>query len=228
MNAFFWRVLIVGLIVGLSGAFVPPCRAADELKKEDVLKSIKSGERFLISKQLPNGSFDSPMNPMYPTGPTALATLALLNIGLTPQDPPIKKALEFLRSQRPPSKTYEAGLQLMVYAAAKDGPRDRARMAAIVRDLEDGQDSTSNMRGGWHYDLRKGTNSHDHSNTQYAVLGLRDAAFAGIPTSRKSWELTREHWKKAQDADGGWSYMGPGGGSTILRPHCTVRCPYER
>ncbi|HLQ44942.1 MAG TPA: DUF4159 domain-containing protein, partial [Planctomycetaceae bacterium] len=42
---------------------------------------------------------------------------------------------------------------------------------------------------------------------------LREAAFAGIPTSRKGWELTREHWIKAQDGDGGWGY-GFQGGST--------------
>ena len=214
MNALKLQAVWLVVVVGLSGAFVPTSRAADDLKPEAVLKSIELGKRFLVSKQLPNGSFDSPISAAYPTGPTALATLALLNVGMTPQDLPIQKALEFLRSQRPPPKTYEAGLQLMVFAAAKDGHRDRARMVTIVSDLEKGQDSTSGNRGGWHYDLLPGTTSFDHSNTQYAVLGLREAAFAGIPTSRKSWELTREHWTKTQDPDGGWSYTVGGGGSS--------------
>ena len=102
----------------------------------------------------------------------------------------------------------------MVYAAAKDGGRDRARMMTIVKDLEAAQDTISEHRGGWHYEVRPGTNSFDHSNVQYAVLGLREAAFAGIPTSRKGWELTREHWTKTQEGDGGWSYTTNGGGSS--------------
>ncbi len=214
-TAMRWFVVVVGLSV----AFASPSRAADDLKPEAVLKSIESGKRFLISKQITdgtrfNGSFESPIGAGYPTGPTALATLALLNVGMTPQDPPIQRALEFLRSQRPPVKTYEAGLQLMVYAAAKDGNRDRARMMTIVKDLEDAQDMTTEYRGGWHYDLGQKTTSFDHSNVQYAVLGLREAAFAGIPTNRKTWELTREHWTKTQEADGGWSYSVGGGSSS--------------
>ena len=214
MNALMLRAVWFIVAVGLSGAFMSPSRAADDLKPEAVLKSIDLGKRFLISKQLPDGSFDSPFSGIYSTGPTALATLALLNVGMTPQDPPIQKALKFLREQNPPTKTYDAGLQLMVYAAAKDGNRDRARMVTIVSELEAAQDSTSANRGGWHYDVRPGTASFDHSNVQYAVLGLREAAFAGIPTSRKTWELTREHWTKTQEADGGWGYTSGGGGTS--------------
>jgi hypothetical protein len=204
----------LGLFVASAVTGNQPLTAADDLKPEVVLKSIESGKRFLISKQRPDGSFESPISEIYPTGPTALATLALLNVGMTPQDKPIQEALKFLREQRPPTKTYEAGLQLMVYAAAKDGNRDRARMMTIVKDLEEAQDKTSDFRGGWHYDVRPGTTSFDHSNVQYAVLGLREAAFAGIPTNRKTWELTREHWTKTQEGDGGWSYTTGGGGSS--------------
>ncbi len=193
-----------------------PARAADELRPEAVLKSIESAKRFLISQQGPDGTFPSMFNAlgMYPTGGTSLATLALLNIGMTPQDPPIQKALAFLREQKSPNKTYEAGLQLMVYAAAKDGNKDRARMAGIVRTLEEAQQQADNSRGWWSYTLAPNSNGSDHSNTQYAVMGLREAAFAGIPTSRKGWELTREHWTNAQGGDGGWTYGFNGGGST--------------
>jgi hypothetical protein len=200
--------------IALSAVAERPVRAADELTPEKVLKSIESGKRFLLAKQEADGSFPSGLNVLYPTGPSALATLALLNIGMTPQEEPIRRALEFLRKQRPPTKTYEAGLQLMVYAAAKDGNRDRARMATIVNMLEDAQNTTGGEAGGWHYAVQPGTNSYDHSNTQYAVLGLREAAFAGIPTSRKSWELTRKHWQETQNGDGGWGYSGRGGGSS--------------
>lgn len=191
----------------------PTALPADDLKQEVVLKAIEKGKRYLLATQSPNGSWPHQWSAMYPTGGTAIATLALLNIGMTPADEPIRRALENLRSQRPPEKTYEAGLQLMVFAAAKDGSRDRGRMATIVRILEEGQDATSPDRGWWGYGLAPNSIGTDHSNAQYAVLGLREAAFAGIPTSRKSWELTREHWTKAQQGDGGWTYH-MGGAST--------------
>ncbi len=186
--------------------------AADDLKPEAVLKSIEKGKRYLLNSQRPDGTWPCIFNDSYPTGATSLATLALLNIGMTPQDQAIKKALEYLRSQRPPEKTYEAGLQLMVYAAAKDGNRDRARMMTITKSLEDAQD-TNGGSGWWSYGLSGGPGS-DHSNTQYAVLGLREAAFAGVPTSRKGWEATKRHWVTAQSADGGWGYTAAGNGSS--------------
>ncbi len=186
-------------------------KSADDLKQENVLKAIEKGKRYLLAVQGPDGSWPHQWSGVYPSGGTALATLALLNIGMTPADEPIHRALENLRAQRPPTKTYEAGLHLMVFAAAKDGIRDRGRMASIVRILEEGQDTNGPDRGWWNYGLTSNTQGSDHSNTQYAVLGLREAAFAGIPTSRKGWELTREHWTKAQGADGGWTYQMAGG-----------------
>lgn len=214
MNQTFGRAIGWITVVLLSAVESQYVRAADGLKPEAVLKSIEAGKRFLISKQGPNGQWDSQHNGMYPSGATALATLALLNVGMTAQDPPIQRALEFLRSKPAPEMTYEAGLQLMVYAAAKDEKRDRARMLAIVHKLEDAQDTTGTHPGWWNYHLRPGTQGSDHSNTQYAVLGLREAAFAGIPTSRKGWELTRQHWIKAQSADGGWGYQVGGNSSS--------------
>ena len=200
----------VALLLLLAGG---SARAADGLTKETVVKSIEAGKRFLIGKQAPGGSFGGGVD-SYPTGLTALATLALLNVGMTPQDQPIKNALEFLRSKQTPESTYEAGLQLMVYAAAKDEKRDRARMLAIAHKLEEGQVARGDHPGGWHYLLPANSNAFDHSNTQYAVLGLREAAFAGIPTSRKGWELTRTHWTSSQLQDGGWGYGAEGSLST--------------
>lgn len=214
MNRILGRTMRLIAAVLLAMAACEHVLAADALKPEAVVKAIEKGKQFLISKQSPDGSWPNALNGMYPTGPTALATLALLNIGMTPQDPPIQKALKFLREKSSPGMTYEAGLQLMVYAAAKDENRDRARMLSIVRKLEEAQDTNGQYPGWWGYQLTAGGHGTDHSNTQYAVLGLREAAFAGIPTSRKGWELTRQHWTKAQSPDGGWGYTAAVGGSS--------------
>lgn len=198
-----WLFIVVTLAIS-----PPSLRGADELRPEQVLKAIEIGKRYLLARQAPNGSFPNAFEKLgYSTGGSALATLALLNVGMKTSDPPIQKALEFLRSSGVPDKTYEAGLHLMVYAAAKDEGRDRARMMSIVQKLENAQDNN----GWWGYTLAPGSQGTDHSNTQYAVLGLREAAFAGIPTSRKSWEATLRHWVAAQEDDGGWSYTMRGG-----------------
>ena len=128
MSTVAFRVVRRLVIAGCGLLIVAQGAAAEDLKPEVVRQSIEAGKRFLISQHEPDGSFRSAIGGLYPTGPSAFATLALLNVGMTPQDPPIQKALEFLRSQRPPRKTYEAGLQLMVFAAAKDGNRDVARI----------------------------------------------------------------------------------------------------
>ena len=46
----------------------------------------------------------------------------------------------------------------------------------------------------------------DNSCSQFAVLGLHAAAHAGIKLPRKSWELIEQHFRKEQNADGGWGY----------------------
>ncbi|HEX6985374.1 MAG TPA: DUF4159 domain-containing protein, partial [Planctomycetaceae bacterium] len=54
----------------------------------------------------------------------------------------------------------------------------------------------------------------DRSNGQFAVLGLREAAFAGIPVNRATWLNIANHWLRSQGADGGWNYSGLGGGGS--------------
>src|SRR5438093_13564749 len=117
MRLSFLRTLLLVVFGWQTCCSITTVRAADDLKPEAVLKSIENGKRFLLNRQNPDGSWTCGFNPIYPTGATSLAALALLNVGMTPQDPPMQRVLEFLRSQRVPDKTYEAGLQLMVFAA---------------------------------------------------------------------------------------------------------------
>lgn len=180
------------------------------LTEQAVLQSIRRGQEALISKQGASGAWDSVDHVV---GNTALATLSLLNCGMSPRDDPVRRALDYLRTIEKPTGTYEVSLLLMVYAAVKD-PDDRFRMRNLVRHLEESQISFGRMKGCWDYGLPIGTGG-DHSNGQFAVLGLFEAAMAGVAVERSVWEDAREHWERAQCSDGGWGYSSVGGNDSI-------------
>jgi hypothetical protein len=46
----------------------------------------------------------------------------------------------------------------------------------------------------------------DNSNSQYALLGLRACADAGIVIPRAVWSDAEKHWRKCHLEDGGWGY----------------------
>ncbi|MFK7778897.1 MAG: DUF4159 domain-containing protein, partial [Gimesia sp.] len=82
--------------------------------------------------------------------------------------------------------------------------------------LEKSQVKTGPNAGGWSYGsgmLIGGGGAADRSNSQYAVLGLRDAVHSGVPVSLKTWKLIKQYWGTQQSADGGWSYASQGGQS---------------
>lgn len=53
---------------------------------------------------------------------------------------------------------------------------------------------------------RKGPPTGDHSNTQYAILGLRSCAVADIIMPKETWKDALAILEDAQDDKGGWSY----------------------
>ena len=187
--------------------------AAQELSSAAVKRSIERGVDALMKQQNADGSFSFGQ---HTNGATAICTLALLNAGRTAEDPAVAAGLEYLRDQPPGSidQTYDCALTIMAFVAAKDGRRDQTRLLALTRALERGQTRVGPGRGAWYY--RLGSGGADRSNSQYAVLGLRDAAYAGIPVSRKTWENVANYWvgPNAQNRDGSWGYMLAGSNGT--------------
>jgi len=197
---------LCGLLLGGSSAL------AADLTAQEVLKSIEQATRYLASVQQADGSWVSGRNLDYKIGVSSLALLALLNAGMTPDDPPVRNGLKYFRSlsDREMTKTYEISLAIMVLAAAKDGRRDKARIFAWAQKLEKGQQVAGDAAGAWSYSVTAGLVrfGYDHSNSQYAVLGLRDAAEAGYPVDRQTWQRIDQHWRTHQNGDGGWGYSG--------------------
>ena len=186
-----------------------PAVAVDDAElRERVPQAIERAQKYLLSQQDRNGSFEA----AYPGsgfGMHCLAVLALVNSGMEADDPAIARGLEYLRSQRPPAKTYELSMAIQALVAAGQ-KEDFARVARMAKTLELLQQPT----GGWHYTA--GGGGWDNSNTQFAILALRDAAYFGVTISETTWDKAQRHWLQSQqgtpDARGGagWDYTGGG------------------
>lgn len=210
MSAIRIRRIVTAALVGAVLSAKPLC--AQDLSEEHVLASIDRAKSFLVSQQNGDGSWSARGADQYQVGVSSLVLLALLNAGMTTDDAVIQKGLKYLRSiQEPqPDRTYEISLMIMALAAAKDGQRDKPRILALAQKLEESQITQGQNAGTWGYSGTGGLfqGSGDRSNGQFAVLGLRDAAQAGIPVDRSVWQRARQHWLTHQNSDGGWGYSG--------------------
>ena len=182
--------------------------------RERIMRSLRDGVDFLKRRQQSNGSWiatgdESP----YKYGLTSLSILALINSDVPVESEQVQRGLAFLRSAPPnqPEFVYEASLMVMAFCAADELGKDFARIERLTRLLVRTQCTRGPNSGLWGYHLvgrggSPGGNGEDHSNGQFAVLALRDAAYAGIEIDRTVWERTHEHWLRTQRTDGGWGY----------------------
>ncbi|WP_040593866.1 DUF4159 domain-containing protein [Schlesneria paludicola] len=184
---------------------------AEDLSREMVKRSIERGLRYLISAQHPSGAWNR-LNPDC-VGISSLCVLALLNGGMSVDDPEVSRGLQFLRSCTSnniggENETYQTSLLIMALVAAKQ-PRDVEAIRMVASRLEAGQ-SYGGVQGGWAYSLPNNPRygGGDESNTQFAVLGLREAYRAGYIADPQTWEHIREYWIRRQNQDGGWGYGG--------------------
>jgi hypothetical protein len=182
-------------------------------------KAIDRGVGWMRGAQQPGGPYRD-YGP-YPGGMTALAYYTLRVSGVARDDPAAVKAFEALRQtydaakKRSELRTYSVGLMCMAVAEHgsptpgidRSGERqvnlsdaDAAWMKEMVKLLEDWQDG----EGRWSYPAlgRGGGNSYDHSNTQYALLGLKAASRAGVRARNATWSKSLKHFLEAQEDDG--------------------------
>lgn len=212
--------LCVGLMLvsGAPTAAQPPAPPADAKAKaaaiddklvQQVKEAIDKGVRYLRKAQTPDGGWESFLLKElgdYDGGTTALAALALLNSGVRPDDPTVAKALQYLERLQPP-KVYTRALQTMVFAETRL-EKYKPRIEENVRWLQ-----ANAVRGGaangWGYPSPQVA---DHSNTQYALLGLYAAKTAGVQIDDKLWNDIIAFYTGTQrptgDGAGFWPYWG--------------------
>ena len=133
-------------------------------------------------------------------GTRALILLAMLNAGISADDPLVVQHVAALDNV-PNQHTYTVALKCQVYAAA--GPEKyKRRLAAAANWLVRAQLDN----GMWTYTSDRRRGRGDNSNTQFALLGLHEAAKAGIPVPDEVWQRSRKHFENTQIEDGGWTY----------------------
>jgi squalene cyclase len=203
-------LMIAGVVLALAwteatsaaGAQNKPDKNDDQARQ--VRQAVEKGIQYLRNKQRADGSWEvDDFCVVRPGGWTALALLALLNAGVSPDETMVKKGLDYLRKQEP-TFTYVRALQTMVYAAAgkkEDGKRIQRNADWLINAAieSDGQ------LLGWTY-TGGSRQAPDNSNTQYAVLGLHAARLAGARIPRAVWQKVRDFYLRTQLKEGGWVY----------------------
>ena len=193
MDTRFCLVFLLSAVLLLTAA-VP---ASAQGEAERVRTAIQRSIAYLRQKQRPGGEFP---RSGHAGGTTALCTLALLHAGVPADDPAVLRAIDVL-NRVPNAHTYVVSLKAQVYAAA-DPVKYRQELTAAAQWLVEAQAPT----GQWSYGPQP--KGGDNSNTQFALLGLHEAANAGVPVPRETWLRSARHFRNTQDSGGGWGYRG--------------------
>jgi hypothetical protein len=191
MSDLFGRVGTLATI--LLGLFLPWISQA-----QDVAASIERGRAFLQSRIQTAGG----------RGETALAALALSKSGSKMDDPEFAAVVDNLArtvdvSGYKPSSSlgldnYETAVMIMALVSA-DRERYQPQILALGRYL------LSRQRAGGPWDYGSGS-AGDTSQSQYALLGLWEAAAAGLDVPGDAWDRAL-HWHiTRQDLAGGFAY----------------------
>jgi VWFA-related protein len=230
--------MAVGLLVLLLGGTLAIADGGAPTDRE-IAETIARGVSFLRGCQEESGSWEEPAQGAHRLGVTALAGLALMENGVAPDDPSIKRARDVVVSLASSSnQTYDLTLAILFLARQQKGRRGESD--PLIRDLA-GRLSAGNHDGIWDYNVpmqpretesspglkRRGTGpsrnsrkvarsgSGDHSNTQFALLGLWAAGRHGFDPDSDLESLDR-HFRATQLDDGHWGYRPGMGGSDAM------------
>ena len=198
---------------------------ADKKLRTRINTAIRRGARWLEKQQERDGSFPYRTGgeaQALPSGGTALALLTLLHCGAKPSDSAIRRGFKYLR------KTYEArklepnkwtsGLKVYetavtIMALAQLGtepskpragrrpkkrelsPEDRAWLVELTTWLMGCQQPN----GGFSYYPYGGP---DESNSQYAMLAIREARRLGVDVPQKVFDDALAYWTSTQEKEG--------------------------
>ena len=220
--------LIGMLAAAMLLAAVPSVRAQDpdnqrvllRISDADVDKSIHDGLAHLLRIQRKDGTWsDRQLAPYEALAPGGLSNLATLTMVMAHRylpgqkqvilsDPPMAKAIEQMTARRDLHSVYARTLRIMAVALLND-PKRQAQLRGDVHWLIEQQIDNGGWGypGGWNRPERR--NWSDHSNSQMAILALREADRAGIGVPRAVWVRARDYWLKSQNRDGGWGYCPP-------------------
>lgn len=209
-----WAVVLVTVCGSSTVAQQNP--QSDLELREQVKRAIRNGSEYLRRNQNANGSWAIVGDRWYAhaVGLTSMAIIAQINADVPVSSPGIQNGLRYLRTAGMKDLkhgVYEGSLMLMALCAAEEYQRDMDQIRYLADLLVRTQSTQGPTSGLWGYELAgfggtPGGNREDHSNGQFAILALRDAAYAGFEVDRSVWRRAHEHWLRTQNSDGGWGY----------------------
>lgn len=181
--------------------------------------AIGKGVDYLWKQQNDDGSWTSNIfrgNVKHSGGVTAMASYALMETGISPNSPRLRKALSWMerslgeQNYLPESdSTYTIGFRcqawLMANACTNDG-----YLRVMKRDVE--RIVASTPSGDYDYLCSgraeyAGLNRPDNSNSQYALYGIWAGKLNSVHVPQQYWEQVFRYWMASQNEDGGWGYM---------------------
>ena len=175
-------------------SLTPPAAAGTGVvTQERVDEAIARGVTHLLSTQRPDGSWLRRRN-LPSMGITALITYALLKCGVASDEDSIERALAYLAHQ-PATQTYDTAC-LVLALCAQDPRTNHDWIEQLSEQLRSWQKPE-----GWGYPL-----GHDLSNTQFAALGLRAAAQAGVEVPSQLWWRLHESVSLYEHGHGSYCY----------------------
>jgi hypothetical protein len=201
-KALLWVVAAAGVAAMGWGAGRLSAQDAPAVTSEQVSGAIQKGVALLARQQAADGSWPGGG---HRGGMTALALLALVNAGTPVNDPAILRGMEAL-DRVPNEATYVVSLKAQVYAAASAAGADPKKYQTQLRAAAAWLLESQLDNGMWGYATRK-SGRGDNSNTQFALLGLHEAAKAGVSIPLAAWEISSKHFLRTQLDDGGWTYQ---------------------
>ncbi|MBI5723612.1 MAG: DUF4159 domain-containing protein [Planctomycetes bacterium] len=207
-----------------------PAQKVESFTQQDIDKVVRARTDFLLSAQLPDGSW-----PPYPgrkehqlpdwtTAPTSMAVYALIETGISAKDPRLAKALDWLaKNQDQDVMVYSMGFRCNAWLAANKQTK-KQYMKNLQKDVDllaangifyKGStpnyicDSKATLAANKRGPVPSGAWG-DNSNSQYVLLGVWAGHRGGMEIPKEYWKACLDNWLARQNSDGGWCYGASG------------------
>ena len=181
---------------------------AQEVDDEVINEKITSFIAKLKGLQLPNGSWKYGSK-KYNIGLTSLIVVALRTAKLPEDHPMIRKAMAYLLKEGHTDFSYTVGLYAMAMEHA-DAKKYRGALQNATNWI-----LRSQSKGTWDY---SGKGPGDNSITQFCILGLKSARDGGLDVPDSAFAATERHFRRTQNADGGWGYIPKRNSTNTMTP----------
>ncbi len=230
MKHFIFLLLAILLVC----SFLPGPVSADEAFDRQVEQAIDRGAQFFLDLMQnktkgPDAEKVGQWKAVdgYPMGAAAVQLYAIVKSDIPHNHPVVQQGLEVLTAL-PFQKTYSVALYIMALdAVLKQMNVDMVLGARVNRkmqfEVQEKLQAATNWLvrarwdgdGSWNYGMEgTGKGRYDHSNTQFAILGLGVAYKRGIKIPVDVWTEVMDHFIATQEADGpevksGWQLKEP-------------------